>query len=229
LSHGRRSSGALGSAIEKEKILRIRKDISEKTILANRVNAGKSTGPRSAAGKSAVRYNAVQHGLLTKALSFGSEDDKENFQQLAGELEKDLNPDGTLQSMLVEEIAVIWWKLRTVQHLQLEQLSSREKISTAILNTYIRANQDLDPFSAQPDGLRATADRNWECQELLLTVDRESAEKDSDSDTSNGKTGRIAFQAKLANSAESLLRYESSWKKDLYRAITALKLLQQDQ
>jgi len=36
---------------------------SEKQIAANRMNAQKSSGPRSAAGKARARRNAIRHGL----------------------------------------------------------------------------------------------------------------------------------------------------------------------
>jgi len=37
--------------------------VSEKRLAANRANAQKSTGPRTAAGKGRSRFNAVKHGL----------------------------------------------------------------------------------------------------------------------------------------------------------------------
>ena len=41
---------------------------SERRLAANRKNAKRSTGPRTARGKLRVRSNAVQHGLATTAL-----------------------------------------------------------------------------------------------------------------------------------------------------------------
>lgn len=40
---------------------------SERQIAANRRNAGKSTGPRSCAGKKRARHNAYRHGLTLSA------------------------------------------------------------------------------------------------------------------------------------------------------------------
>jgi hypothetical protein len=129
------------------------------------------------------------------------------------------------------EIAVCWWKLQTVQRLQLTELCSQRNASTAILNTFINADADADPLSSRPDDLRTATHFGWECRELVLTVDgKQSEQKDSSSKLeTTGKGGRIAFEVKLGNSAESLLRYESSWKRDLYRAITLLKNLQLDE
>jgi len=42
---------------------------TERQIAANRRNAGKSTGPRSRAGKQRARGNAYQHGLTTGLIS----------------------------------------------------------------------------------------------------------------------------------------------------------------
>src|ERR1022692_2197630 len=90
--------------------MKIKKTVSEKVFAANRRNAHKSTGPRDV---SAVRYNATKHGLLMKQLKFLNQDDAEEFKALVEELEKDFAPKGAVQYMLLEEIAVTWWKLRT--------------------------------------------------------------------------------------------------------------------
>jgi hypothetical protein len=45
---------------------------SERQIAANRRNAGKSTGPRSSAGKKRARHSAYQHGLATSPILSGA-------------------------------------------------------------------------------------------------------------------------------------------------------------
>jgi len=47
--------------------------ISERRRQANRRNAQRSTGPRTAAGKTHSRRNAVRHGLLCETVLFGSD------------------------------------------------------------------------------------------------------------------------------------------------------------
>ena len=42
---------------------------TERQIAANRRNAGKSTGPRSRAGKQRARFNAYQHGLTSSLVA----------------------------------------------------------------------------------------------------------------------------------------------------------------
>src|SRR6266704_5370046 len=46
--------------------MEVRKEPSVRKIEANRKNARHSTGPRTAAGKQAVKGNALKHGLLSR-------------------------------------------------------------------------------------------------------------------------------------------------------------------
>src|SRR5690606_36941793 len=48
--------------------------VSEARRAANRANAQKSTGPKTAAGKQAVRLNAVKHGLCAASTVLKDED-----------------------------------------------------------------------------------------------------------------------------------------------------------
>ena len=50
---------------------------SEARIAANRLNAQKSTGPRTAEGKAVVAQNAVKHGLLAREGLLRGEDREE--------------------------------------------------------------------------------------------------------------------------------------------------------
>ena len=71
----------------------------------------------------------VKHGLLTKALSFRSDEEKADLRELAAALEEDLKPRGIL------EIAVCWWKGQTTQHLQLKGFALGGKRSNEIAIT----------------------------------------------------------------------------------------------
>jgi|SRR5208282_2494141 len=84
-----------------------------KKAAANRRNAQLSTGPRTEEGKRRSRRNALKHGVLASALLIaegeGAEDPSE-FDELLGGLRRDLAPVGTLEEMLIEKIAVCWWR-----------------------------------------------------------------------------------------------------------------------
>jgi hypothetical protein len=88
---------------------------SPKQLEANKRNAQRSTGPRTPAGKARVKFNALKHGLLAKSviLPIRSRSEKRSrFDALLAQLIEELKPVGILEDMLVEKIAVSYWRLR---------------------------------------------------------------------------------------------------------------------
>ena len=85
---------------------------SEKKLIANRLNALKSTGPRTAGGQLAASQNATRHGLRGAAAVVLEEEDPQPFEELRAELERDLGPCGAMQRLLFERILTCAWRLR---------------------------------------------------------------------------------------------------------------------
>ena len=88
---------------------------TELQMKANTQNAQLSTGPLSLEGKQIVSRNAIKHGIFAKDLVINSGDGRENlqeYQELLSDLRKDLKPVGRMESILVEKIAVNYWRLR---------------------------------------------------------------------------------------------------------------------
>jgi hypothetical protein len=88
---------------------------TEKQINANRLNAQKSTGPTTPEGKAAVRHNALRHGLLAQDIFINAGDgreDPEDYGALLDDLRDALQPEGRLELIMVEKIAVAYWRLR---------------------------------------------------------------------------------------------------------------------
>ncbi len=83
-------------------------------VAANRSNAQKSTGPRTSEGKSRSRWNAVQHRLLAKRLLPRDESERTTFDHLLVSLRSDWQPEGVLEEILLEKIAVGYHKLNAV-------------------------------------------------------------------------------------------------------------------
>jgi hypothetical protein len=87
--------------------------VSLKKLEANRRNAQLSTGPRTETGKNHSRRNARRHGVLASALLVTEGPvarDRAEFYALLEGLRNDLMPDGTLEEMFTEKIAVCWWR-----------------------------------------------------------------------------------------------------------------------
>jgi hypothetical protein len=80
-------------------------------IAANRQNAMKSTGPRTAAGKAAAGANAIAHGLRSAAPVIPGEDPADWEAYRAGVVAA-LAPAGTLEAELADRVASLSWRLR---------------------------------------------------------------------------------------------------------------------
>ena len=78
---------------------------------ANRRNAQKSTGPRTAEGKAVSARNATSHGLLS-AEALLPDDDGATFEAFAGALRAELAPGGELEALMVDRVVACAWRLR---------------------------------------------------------------------------------------------------------------------
>lgn len=83
---------------------------TEKQIAANRRNARRSTGPRTAEGKARSSRNALKHGILSRELVEEGES-AEELADLIEALRADLGPEGEVESALVHRIAGCIWRL----------------------------------------------------------------------------------------------------------------------
>jgi len=89
--------------------------MTPKKLAANRRNAQKSTGPKTADGKAVSKLNALKHGLLAQTVVVRGHQLKESpneFKKLCREFYADLNPVGPLEEMLVGQMVTATWRLR---------------------------------------------------------------------------------------------------------------------
>jgi hypothetical protein len=85
--------------------------ISARKLAANRANAKKSTGPRTAAGKRRSSKNAVTHGMFCNDTVLPGED-AELFETFRHAVLLQLSPQDIVELMLVDRIVIDQWKLR---------------------------------------------------------------------------------------------------------------------
>ena len=84
---------------------------TEKQIEANRLNAQKSTGPRTPEGRAAVRLNGVTHGLTAETIVLKGENESD-FKALFDSLEAEHDPSTPTEEALVVQLAMATWRLR---------------------------------------------------------------------------------------------------------------------
>ena len=84
---------------------------SLKQIEANRLNALKSTGPRTTRGKQQSRQNAIRHGLTAETVITAFEDSAE-YQEFERRIMADHQPHSATDRELVARLASLLWRLR---------------------------------------------------------------------------------------------------------------------
>lgn len=92
-------------------------EISEKKLIANRMNAKKSTGPKTASGKARSSMNSLKYGL--NATKFIIKDELvEEFEEYKKGILKTLNPENFLLYDIALQIVFCGWNFRRYQFLQ---------------------------------------------------------------------------------------------------------------
>ncbi|UYR06187.1 hypothetical protein NQS38_14950 [Ralstonia pseudosolanacearum] len=150
-----------------------------KQAIANRRNASKSTGPTTLQGRANASGNAMKHSLLSSRL-FLDDENPEEFQFLLGGLHTSLRPNGSLESALVERIAVaIWRQQRLIRaetaHVELNRRldikSNRHQVERALGMAY---PEEVEGKHLRPiDDIEAEAIErcNALCMEHIVAID----------------------------------------------------------
>ena len=113
--------------------------------------------------------------------------------------------------------------MKIAQGLLLKELGSRKTVSQGVLE--VLANTAAG-YSSQAD-LSDISGSNWGVQELVFKVDTKKFENEDANNSFPRKTAAVACEAKLANTSETLSRYERLWRSDFYRALKTFEELQQ--
>ena len=175
-------------------------NVTLRKVKANRQNALRSTGPRTPEGKNVVRWNALKHGLLARAVVVPAgprQEDAAEFRFLLEQLRHDRRPQGALEEILVEKIAVGYWRLRRLLHSETGEVHK---------------------------GLVSAVDEAASQQRILKVVGREMTEQEEDDWIEIEQECRHVPESEVA---DNLLRYEMTLERGLYRALYLLERLQQ--
>jgi len=104
---------------------------SLKQIEANRLNALKSTGPRTEEGKRRSRCNALRHGLTAETVIVGLED-PEDYESFEATIIADYDPTTAVERELVLRLASVFWRLRRATGIETTLFQSAMKRSAQV-------------------------------------------------------------------------------------------------
>ena len=172
---------------------------TEAQILANRLNAQKSTGPLTRQGRVVVSQNAVKHGLWARQAVISSES-QADFCLYRDRLLSELAPASPMESILAERIVSLSWRLKRVGRIQ---------------------NQTIDALKA-----RNTSGPLAKLTKSLLFKDSALTQEDSSGQSLDLALGRMAIKD-FSNSRvlERLLMYERRIENSMFKTIFELQRL----
>ena len=95
---------------------------SEKQVAANRENAKKSTGPRTAEGKARCSGNAIKHGLTARERVVLKDESSKQFEAMRLCLLEEMQIGSAVEKLLLEDIAASAWRLRRIARIEVEMM-----------------------------------------------------------------------------------------------------------
>jgi hypothetical protein len=149
---------------------------TEKQQEASRENGSKSHGPVTEEGKAKSARNASFEVMEQKFGIVCPNQDEEMGRILFGLME-DLSPDGLMQTLIVERIALFTWKIRRLERIEVQILTGeldpnprimteeKRKVWEALQASYRRANAGKVKPPLSPDALYL---RSFRDEEQLL-------------------------------------------------------------
>lgn len=160
---------------------------------ANRRNAKKSTGPKTAKGKAASRCNALKHGLTAREVLIPGEDETE-LASFAASLRDHVAPAGPLEELLADRVISLGWRLRRAARvdaglfartvLATERVRQQRERRNAVARRYQENQSAWDAALAERTMLDAKPDEEWTDQdnerweELAAVVERLREERE---------------------------------------------------
>jgi hypothetical protein len=84
---------------------------SQQQLRANRLNAVRSTGPRSKAGKLRSRMNAIRHGLTAETV-ITTHEDADEYRRFEAAIVSDYPKRSAVEAQLVLRLVSVLWRLR---------------------------------------------------------------------------------------------------------------------
>jgi hypothetical protein len=198
---------------------------SDRKAEANRQNALKSTGPKTLEGKTAVPLNAVKHGLLSDQVLLPDEDE-DALRELSERLRTELQPEGELESLLVDRITAATWRLRRLGRVEADifafelyaELAERAQQEASAYTRF--ENPADDPDIYLPSTIITDEQKH---QEAMDKVRKFESVRDAETATL-GQT--FVQDANKANAFSKLSRYETTIERSLYKALHELQHLQ---
>ncbi|HEX6503902.1 MAG TPA: hypothetical protein VF011_11670 [Terriglobales bacterium] len=206
--------------------MKIKRNVTEKVLAANRANGKKAKGPINTERSS---QNASIHRLLARKLRFENDEERALYDEVVEAVYTDRKPCGTIEYVQVFDIAFALWNLQKLYGWLLQEMSVADGSADAILKK-LGENYDSEQVPLFGGGNSAAAARGWECRELLVRTGNRTSDEEEGFGTGevSKKAGQVVVDAKMTRTVDLILRYTAATKRDYYRALGKLQELQRE-
>jgi hypothetical protein len=191
---------------------------------ANRRNALKSTGPRTANGKQASRRNALRHGLTAETLIEPLED-PESYREFEAAIVAEYVPQSPVENELVHRLASLFWRLRRATSIETGLLRLQSEILRGFRNA---RHKTIETQTGEGNGAGSFGTFRGYDRAGTQNDPAFSAESRSTPPADPARDIAISF-LRLANQdseiVDRLSRYESGLWRQLVQTIFALQTL----
>jgi hypothetical protein len=127
-------------------------------------------GPKTEAGKEVARWNATRHGIRSPAPVIPGLEKAEDWEEHRDGVLMSLSPEGHLELVLAERIALLSWRLHRVTRYETESIAlSQEKVEEDLM----KKSQHFGPSSSEatrPQDVRMEYEEAEKIQRLLKKV-----------------------------------------------------------
>lgn len=201
---------------------------TEKQREANRRNAKASTGPKTAAGRSRSRMNALKHGLTASQITLYDEDPAE-FAEYHGGFDEALKPVGALEEFLVEQIACCGWRMQRARRkeaelYEAEKLAVEADFARSEIALADRHEEGLSTLSVPSEEEAAEMRQNiMDKRRSAVTMLSINEQKEA---AGLGNIGSVYHRWSKQDPIGTLRRYETSIERSFYRALHNLERAQ---
>ena len=199
---------------------------TKRQIRANRRNARRSTGPKSAAGRAASSANALRHGLSAADTVVLPNEDLEVFERLQQGVFADLEPENTLQAVLAQRIVVLLWRLDRAARLEAELfvhgdlVSHRDKLRAVPGRAAVRV-----ALSRSYEGGEGEGEDGGTLAEAMDTLDEATDAVDNEILMQAPSAKVLVEREASARAFDRLARYEGTLQRALHRTLEEFRRL----
>ncbi len=195
--------------------------VTIKQAKANKSNAQKSTGPKTAEGKANSKMNAENNGLLSKC-ALMSGDDADEFEELRAILFQEFEPVGGYEEALVDNLAGLFWRLRRSLRMEGEilvyaQCAIRHDIA------YSKAGKAESQILGWDDPLK-TSDKSSTYKNLK---DKAQAAKAKVQQAEDSLGGAFLYTVNNGDSLSKLARHETRFRNDIRKIVAEFEQRQE--